>query len=144
MTIKTLATSIVLAFVTPFAAVAYQQKGEWELVRSVSNPYGGTMDYVLIPESKQRDFEYYEKVAAKVRGNRLECTIFFWTNRAYIPTSYSFEGVSMQKLTCQYSRQANALKPIARLACWLYATKQEGEKAQCFYMPGAPTPPSKW
>ena len=33
---------------------------DWELVRSAPNGFGGTVDFVLVPEAKQHDREHYK------------------------------------------------------------------------------------
>jgi hypothetical protein len=60
---------------------------DWELVRSVPNGVGGTIDLVLIPEAKQRDRENYGQVAAAICGPRTTCMVNFWTDRKHIPNS---------------------------------------------------------
>jgi hypothetical protein len=62
---------------------------DWELVRSVPNGYGRTLDLVLIPEAKQRDRENYKQVADAICGSRTTCMVNFWTDRTHIPTTKS-------------------------------------------------------
>jgi hypothetical protein len=69
------------------AAETTPQKRDWELVRSVKNPYGGTNDLVLIPERKKRDEADYLEVANAVCKERVQCMVNFWTDRAHIPKS---------------------------------------------------------
>jgi len=54
---------ILLSVVPVFAArsqdksIPVREADNWQLVRTVSNPSGGTMFYVIIPEAKERDIE---------------------------------------------------------------------------------------
>ena len=113
---------------------------QWELVRSVPYSTGDTQDFVVVPEARQRDFEYYREISDSVCGSRTKCMVFFWTSRDNIPTSVSFGAAAMRTLTGQYERHPNYREPHLRLACWLYPSKEAGEKVNCFYMPGAPSP----
>ena len=49
------------------------------------NPYGGTEDFVVIPEPKRRDKGYYKQVSDMICGQRAACMVDFWTDR--IPES---------------------------------------------------------
>lgn len=117
----------------------------WELVRSEPNRFGGTSDLVLIPESKQRDREYYKQVAAAVCGPRTTCMVKFWTDRAHIPKSKSgWIAVSdLAVMTADYERSPTYKEPVLNLACWLYPNKTIGESEKCAYFPGAKKPLDK-
>jgi hypothetical protein len=120
-----------------------QTSSKWELVRSVPYPTGGTQEFIVVPEEKQRDLDYHRQIADAICGARTHCMVFYWTNRDSISTSASFDGPAMRTLIGQYERHPNYSAPHLRLACWLYPSKEVGEKANCFYMPGAEVPPSR-
>ena len=109
---------------------------DWELVRSVSNPYGGTEDFVLIPEEKKNDFDYYATVAREICGARKQCAVGFWTDQSHIPSSSNIAVRDLWEQTASYEVHPNYTEPHLRLACWLYPNKVAGEKERCFYMPG--------
>ena len=148
MTVK-IKTNIFLLIAVILSLSAYlhaeptKQITKSRLVRSVPSQSGGTLELVLIPENKQRDLDYYRQIADTVCGKRDQCMVFYWTNEKYIPTTEWFDGPAMQSMTGQYERHLNYREPHLRLACWLYPTKQIGEKMNCFYMPGAKIPPSE-
>ena len=121
---------------TSVAQQSPPKKSDWELGRSVSHPYGGTQDLVLIPESKKRDRKYYTAIAKAVCGERKECSIMFWTDRTHVPRSANMLIHDLQERTASYEVDPNFKEPILRLACWLYRTREIGEAAKCFYMPG--------
>jgi hypothetical protein len=112
----------------------------WELLRSVVNPYGGTIDLVVIPEGKNRDLTNYRAAAGAVCGTRTECVVHFWTDRRRVPTSADMPVTDLQVMTAQYERARSYKTPHLRLACWLYPSKTAGETESCFYMPGASMP----
>ncbi len=139
-----LSIAVFLFALSSINVAAADQITKWRLVKSVPSESGGTMDLVLIPESKQRDLDYYRQIADTVCGKRVKCMVFYWTNEKYIPSSEWFDGPAMQSLTGQYERHPNYKEPYhLRLACWLYPSKKIGENMNCFYMPGAKVPPSK-
>jgi hypothetical protein len=112
----------------------------WDLVRSVSNPYGGTQDLVLIPELKQRDREYYLAVANVVCGERTACSVNFWTDRAHIPTSANMPVADLAVMTASYARSPRYTAPVLSLACWLYPNREIAEMNNCAYSSGAVVP----
>jgi len=122
---------------------AAEQVVKWRLVKSVPRQSGGTQDFILIPESKQTDLDYYRQIADAVCGNRVKCEVYYWTNEKYIPNSEWFDGPAMQSLTGQYERHPNYREPVLRLACWLYPSMEIGKQMNCFSMPGAKVPPNK-
>lgn len=131
------------------AQIAFGQaqsgKSDWELVRSVPNPSGGTVDLVLIPEAKQRDRAYYTQVADAVCGQRTSCIVNFWTDRKHIPqTQTAWLPVSdLAVMTASYERYPTYKSPVLNLACWLYPNKAAGEADKCDYEPGAKRPPDE-
>lgn len=122
---------------------AAEQSTKWRLVKSVLRQSGGTQDFILIPEYKQTDLDYYHQIADAVCGKRVRCEVYYWTNEKYIPSSEWFDGPAMQSLTGQYERSPNYQEPHLRLACWLYPSMEIAKKMNCFTMPGAKVPPSK-
>ena len=118
---------------------------DWKLVRSVPHPSGGTLDLVLIPESRQRDRAYYTKVADEVCKQRTACMVNFWTDRSHIPqTEDAWIPVSdLAAMTASYERSPTYKAPALHLACWLYPNKAAGEADKCEYQPGAKRPPDK-
>lgn len=108
---------------------------DWELVRSVSNPYGGVMHYVLIPVQKQRNVAYYRHVADQVCGSSDTVSVFFWTDRAHIPQSAWMAVRDMRVMTAEYERNPSYKAPVLNLASWLYPTPEAANKAHCFYAP---------
>jgi hypothetical protein len=112
----------------------------WVLVRSVSNGQGGTMDFVIVPEERQRDSTYYEAIGNAVCGGRIACMVHFWTDRQHVPTSAWMSGPALSQMTASYERSPTYKAPVLRLACWLYASKEEAESENCFYLPGATVP----
>src|SRR5208282_5210128 len=81
-----------------------QTHHDWELVRSVPDSFGGTIDFVLIPEEKIRDLTNYQAAAAAIAGTRDKCMIDFWTDRAQIPTSAWIPVTNLQVMTATYER----------------------------------------
>ncbi len=120
-----------------------QPRRDWELVRSVPNSFGGTIDFVLIPEGKSRDVTNYQAAAAAIAGTRDRCMIDFWTDRAHIPTSEWIPVTNLQVMTATYERSPDYKTPHLHLACWLYPSEEAAEKAHCFYAPGVKTPWAK-
>jgi hypothetical protein len=118
---------------------------DWELVRSVPNGFGGTLDLVIIPVTRQRDREYYKGVADTVCGRRTTCMVNFWTDRAHVPDTNSgwISVKDLAVMTASYERNPKYAEPSLDLACWLYPTKSLGEAAKCGYYPGAKRPPDK-
>jgi hypothetical protein len=124
----------------PHPAMTAQQDHDWELVRSVPNGFGSTIDFVLIPERKERDLAYYQEIVTAVCGTRDRCMVDFWTDRAHIPTSAWIPSNDLDVMTAEYERSPSYKTPVLHLACWLYPSKEVGEAANCFYMPGAKMP----
>jgi hypothetical protein len=124
---------------------------DWQLVRSVANGFGGTKEFVLIPDGKQRDRKYYVQVADAVCGSRPTCMVDFWTDAGHIPdparnpeVSTGWIAVSdLAFLTASYERSPKYKKPMLNLACRLYPNKRVGEADNCAYNPGAPKPPDR-
>ncbi len=131
---------IVICATTAIAKDERPQVRDWELVRSVSNPYGGTIDLVLIPEQKQRDRQYYLAVADSMCADRTSCMVNFWTNRAHIPTSASMPVTDLAVMTGLYERSPTYTAPVLSLACWLYPNRETAESMKCGYFPGAKVP----
>jgi len=115
-------------------------KPDWELVRSVSNPYGGTVDLVLMPDPRKRDMTHYANIANAVCGQRTACMVMFWTDRKHVPQTIDMPVPDLQVMTATYERNPSYSAPVLRLACWLYPSKEVAEKAKCFYMPGGVMP----
>jgi len=118
---------------------------DWELVRSVPNGFGGTVDLVLIPEAKQRDRENYRQAADVICGPRTTCMVKFWTDRTHIPETKSgwIPINDLAVMTASYERSPTYKGPVLHLACWLYPSKTVGEAEKCAYFPGAKKPPDK-
>jgi hypothetical protein len=119
-------------------AVAHSPK--WQLVKSVPDG-ANSIEFVVVPEEKQRDLAYYSEAANTVCEKRTYCSVFFWANSDHIPNSAVLDGPAMQTLAGQYERSPSYSEPHLRLACWLYPSKSVAEKMNCFYMPGAKDPP---
>jgi hypothetical protein len=115
---------------------------DWELVRSIPNGFGGTLDLVLVPEARERDSGYYNRVADIVCGPRTTCMVNFWTDRTHIPETKSgwISAKDLAVMTASYERSPKYTEPSLHIACWLYATKSAGEAAKCEYQPGAKRP----
>src|SRR5262249_31524706 len=124
---------------TPLSAVGQ----DWELVRSVPNEPGGTIDLVLIPEATKRDRAYYMQVADSVCGTRAKCMVNFWTDRSHIPKSGWMPPSDLAAMTASYERFPTYRQPVLHLACWVYPSKTVGESEKCEYFPGAQKPPAK-
>jgi hypothetical protein len=106
----------------------------------VPDSYGGTIDFVLVPEARIRDLTNYLNAAETIAGTRGKCSINFWVDRSHIPTSAWIPVTDLQAMTAYYERHPNYATPVFKLACWLYPTKEVGESEHCFYMPGAKMP----
>lgn len=138
---------VVLLFL--FSSLAFSQSSatspDWELVRSVPNGVGSTIDLVHIPDAKQRDRKYYLEIANEVCGKRTTCMVNFWTNRAHIPEANSgwIPVADLAEMTAIYERHPNYKEPVLNLACWLYPNKVVAEADKCAYFPGAKKPPDK-
>ena len=124
---------------------AQTNKADWELVRSVPDEYGGTVDFVLIPEAKQRDRAYYEQVGNAVCQQRTSCMVNFWADRKHIPQTQTawLPAADLAVMTASYERSPKYTRPALHLACWLYLNKSAGEADKCDYEPGAKRPPDK-
>jgi hypothetical protein len=127
------------------AAQTSAARRDWELVRSVPNGYGGTLDLVLIPEAKQRDRDNYMHAADAICGSRITCMVNFWTDRTHIPEPKSgwIPVGDLAVMTASYERSPTYKEPVLHLACWLYPSKTVGESEKCSYLPGAKKPPDK-
>jgi hypothetical protein len=112
----------------------------WQVVRSVPNPFGGTVDLVVIPEARQRDRDYYREIGETVCGTRHTCLVNFWTDPSQVPESASMPVTNLRVRTATYERHPNYETPHLRLACWLYTTKTTAVAENCFVMPGATVP----
>ncbi len=135
----------IAALLAVFTVAAPAQEGQsvaqgWALVRSVSDEQGGTLDFVIVPEARQRERAYYAVVGDAVCGVRQRCLVQFWTDRNDVPTGPWMSGRALSQMTATYERSATYKAPVLRLACWLYANKVEAEGASCFYLPGAEVP----
>ena len=127
----------------PFGAASVSAQGQpssvsardWELVRSVSNPYGGSQDLVLVPALRQRDREYYAQIGRTICGERSRCTVQFWTDRNRIPASAAMPVADLREMAADYSVNPNQA-PSVRLACRFYPTREAGELMGCFSFPG--------
>jgi hypothetical protein len=113
---------------------------DWKLVRSVSNPGGGTLDFVVIPKDQRLDREYYTEVAGIVCGERKICMVYFWTDRKHVPTSAWMPVKDLQVTTAHYERHPTYKEPVLSLACWLYPNKAIAEEMKCAMMPGTKMP----
>lgn len=109
---------------------------DWALVRSVSDGQGGTLDFVVVPAQRQRDRPYYESIASEICGIRAACMVHFWSDRQHVPTSAWMSGTGLSQMTATYERHPTYKAPVLRLACWLYGSELEAEKAKCFQLPG--------
>jgi hypothetical protein len=118
---------------------------DWELTRSAPNGFGGTVEFVLITEAKQRDRDHYKQVADAVCGSRTTCMLKFWTDRTHIPTrNDGWIPISdLAVMTASYERSPKYKEPVLNLACWLYPSKTAGERDKCAYFPGAKRPADK-
>jgi hypothetical protein len=112
---------------------------DWVLVRSVSDEQGGSLQFVVVPARRQRDRAHYETIANMICGPRAACAVHFWTDRRHVPTSAWMSGPGLSRMTAQYERSPSYQAGLLRLACWLYGSKPEAERDNCFYLPGAKT-----
>ena len=113
---------------------------DWELVRSVSNSLGGTLDFLLIPKAKIRDLTNYQAAAEAIAGTRTQCLIFFWADRSQIPTSAQIPVTNLQQVTATYERHPSYESPQFQLACWLYPSEEAARRAGAFFNPGVKMP----
>jgi len=120
------------------AIATTQSHSGWELVRSASD--SPTDFFVLIPKGKERDIPNYLAAASEIAGTTDRCSIYFWVDRTYIPTSTWIPTKNLRAMTATYERFPSYKEPVLRLACWLYENKEAGEREKCFYMPGAVMP----
>ena len=139
-TMKIILLSCMAFFFGAWHVVADGTNYDWKLVRSVPNPFGGTNDYVLIPKDKIGDLTNYQAAATAIAGARERCFIFFWADRAHIPTSAEMAVTDMQVMTATYERNPNYKTPQLRLACWLYPSVEAARRANAFFMPGVKVP----
>jgi hypothetical protein len=116
---------------------------DWKVVRSVPDGAGGTNYFVLIPETKQRNPEYYDVIGDALCEAKAQCSANFWTDPTRIPQSAWMPVPDLAVMTASYERRPSYAKPQVHLACWLYPTKAIGESMQCEYSPGAKVPPEK-
>ncbi len=138
--VATLTAAMAMFAGTQLRAQVPTPSKDWEIVRTVPNEQGGTMDFVVVPERRQRDRAYYETIANTICSSRAACMVHFWTDRAHVPTSVWMSGAGLSQMTADYERSPGYKAPVLRLACWLYASKIEAENAKCFYLPGAKVP----
>jgi hypothetical protein len=146
-------TRLAVVFLLTALAIAQspQVKQDWQLVRTVANGFGGTKDFVLIAEAKQRDRAYYKQIADTVCGSRTSCMVNFWTDPAHVPDPRRNPEVKtgwisvadLAVMTASYERHPNYKEPLLNLACWLYPNKAMAEADKCSYFPGARKPPEK-
>ncbi len=113
---------------------------DWELVRSVENPLGGTIDLVWIAEPRERDTDFLNQVSNTVCGDRRTCMINFWTDRSDVPRSGTMPVANLKVMSATYERHPSYEKPHLRLACWLYSHKADAVRDNCFVMPTAEVP----
>jgi len=116
---------------------------DWEAVGSVPDGYGGTTHFVVVPEAKQRDGEYYRAIGDLLCKEAAQCSVKFWTDRNHVPESAWVPVPDLAVMTASYERHPSYSEPHVHLACWLYSSKAIGESAQCEYYPGAKRPPEK-
>ena len=128
------ALCLVCSFTVQGQTVSTSAQG-WELVRSVSNPYGGSQELVLVPEIKQHDREYYAQIGKAICGARERCTVQFWTDRSRIPESSLMHVDDLREMTADYSVSPNQVSSV-RLACRFYPTREAGKLMGCFSFPG--------
>src|SRR5215472_7162691 len=121
-------------------ADALAQERDWELVRTVSNPYGGPQDLILIPELKQRDRNYYLSIANAVCGDRTSCDLSYWTDRSHIPSSAAMPVADLAVMVATYARSPKYKEPVLTLACRLYPNREIAELNKCGYFPGSIEP----
>ena len=115
------------------------EEEDFDLVRTVTNPYGGTIDLVTVPEARHRDLEHYRQVAVQVCGTRTTCLVNFWVAGSRIPTSATMPVTDLQTMTATYERHPSYQAPVLKLACWLYTAKPVPPE-DCFVMPGTKVP----
>jgi hypothetical protein len=113
---------------------------DWKLVRSVSNPYGGILDLVLIPDRKKRDREYYLTIGDALCGERTTCSINFWTDPSHVPTSAAMPVTDLAVMAASYERSPRYGMPHLRLTCSFYPSREVAELNNCAYFPGATVP----
>ena len=128
-------------FTNPDVSLASTQSPqEWELIRSVTNSFGGTEEFVLIPTAKIHDLSNYQSAANAIAGTRRACMISFWTDRKQIPISARIPIANLQTMTATYERSPSYEKPYLRLAGWLYPSIEAATNANAFFMPGIKMP----
>jgi hypothetical protein len=114
---------------------------DWEVVRSVPDEFGGTKHFVLIPEAKKRDHDYYKRVGDTLCKAGTQCSVNFWTDRNHIPASAWMPVTDLAVMTASYESHPSYTEPHLHLACWLYPSKAIGESMQCDHYPTAEVPP---
>jgi hypothetical protein len=128
----------------PLAAVGRPApQRDWEVVRSLPDEFGGTKHFVLIPDPKKRDREYYKHIGDVLCQSRTQCSVDFWTDRSHIPRSAWINVADLAVMTASYESHPSYPEPHIELACWLYPSKAIGESKQCMYLPSAKAPPEK-
>ena len=98
---------VVAAFLIVGAAHGQERRSageDWTHVRSVSDLQGGALDFVVVPEERQRERPYYEAVGTAVCGERKACLVHFWTDRAVVPTTAVMSGPALSAMTATYER----------------------------------------
>ena len=68
--LTTLIVAVAIVAAAPLRAQAPTAVKDWELVRSVSDEQGGTMDFVIVPAQRQRDRAHYESIAKTICGSK--------------------------------------------------------------------------
>ena len=96
---------------------AVRSVSEWELVRTVDNPMGGTIDLVVIPKIQACSRDYHENVASKVCLDRTTCMVFFWIDATQVPSSAWMPGDKLAASIGHYERHPSYKAPVLRLEC---------------------------
>ena len=122
------------------AALESAPSDEWQLVRTVDNDFGGTIDLVSVPEDRVRDLSYYREIGEEVCGSRNPCLVNFWAAGSRIPTAALMPVEDLQRMTALYERHPNYETLNLKLACWLYDEKPSNPDRDCFVMPGVTLP----
>src|ERR1700681_4123096 len=111
------------------SAVAGEKRAvtpDWEVVRSVPDGFGGTKHFVVIPEARQRDREYYKGIGDMLCKETPQCSANFWTDHNHIPQSVWMPVPDLAVMTASYERHPSYKEPVVHLACWLYPSRAIG------------------
>jgi hypothetical protein len=115
---------------------------DWKEVRAVPDGTGdGLIHFVVIPEARQRDREYYHSISDTLCEPRSQCSVYFWTDPNHIPETAWMKVADLAVATASFEWSPRYEEPALHLACWLYASKKLGEADHCSYEPGARKPP---